>query len=55
MRNRMALMAVGDAAVRQALPEIREMLAKPSPALALVPNAKRADARRCQGLLAASR
>ena len=55
MRNRMALMAVGDAAVRQALPEIREMLAKPSPALALAPNAKRADARRCQGLLAASR
>ena len=42
MHNRVALMAAGDAAVRKALPEIRTLLARYSPALGI----QRAAARR---------
>lgn len=42
MHNRVALMAAGDAAVRKALPEIRSLLARYSPA----PGIQRAAARR---------
>lgn len=49
--NRVALMASGAAAVRQALPEIRRLLAEPAP---MRPPA-RPDARRCPTLTAASR
>jgi len=51
MNNRAALMAVGDEAVRRALPEIRNLLLKPAPA----PEQRRADARRCAGLITAGR
>jgi NTE family protein len=51
MNNRAALMALGDEAVRRALPEIRKLLRHPAPA----PEPRRADARRCAGLITASR
>ena len=51
LANRAALMAVGDDAVRRALPEIRRLLLSPAPAH--VP--RRTDARRCAGLITAGR
>lgn len=51
MNNRVALMAAGDEAARQALPTIQKLLLHPAPA----PAGGRTDPRRCAGSITASR